>query len=180
MKVVRVDSLGDIIAYKPKEIQVLGAIYDKVPEEFLDDFEVVLNTARTKYMNKVGEAKMRGEKPKSALYKKESISEVIKPFLDKFNALDNFENKRVIKTDNPRIPSDDEKITVKKTSILVDTEIDLEDLGSMFDNFESDNLNDEKVEVNLDDDLGTSTISLGSDTDGLFEGDEFDFESLLD
>lgn len=181
MKIVRVETLGDLVAYKPKEIQVLGAVYDKVPSEFMDDFEVVCNSAKTQYDSKVAEAKSKGEKPKSAQIKKESIDNIIRPFLNRFGIEDKAVHQRVIRTDNPRIPGDNERVTVaKKPSILADTEVDLDDLDSIFDNFDSDTLGDEvKVEVPLED-ADVQTLTLGTGTDDLFDGDDFDFESLLD
>lgn len=180
MKVVRVETLGDIVAYKAKEIQVLGSVYDKVPTEFKDDFEVVCNSAKMNYDTKVAEAKAKGEKPKSAQLKKESIETIIKPFLNRFGIEEKAVHQRVISTTNPRIPEDNEKVTVaKRQSILADTDVNLEELGDIFDNFDSDALGDE-VRVELDQTEGAQTVTLGVGTDELFDGDEFDFEGLLD
>ena len=118
MEVVRVETLGDIVAFKPKVIDVLGSVLDKVPEEFREDFEVVLNTARTYYDDKVEEAKLKGEKPKSASIKKEAITTIIKPFLTKVGVTDaKREHVTVTRSKDPRIPSSNEKIKLDKNTV---------------------------------------------------------------
>ena len=44
IKVVRVEKLGDVCAFKPNEIQVVGNVYDKIPAEEKENFEAVVQS----------------------------------------------------------------------------------------------------------------------------------------
>ena len=178
MEIKRVESLGDIVAFKPKEIQVLGSVYDKVPAEFFDSFCVVCQNAKKSYDAKVSEAKSKGEKPKSAQFKKEAIAENITPFLnDKCGVSDVKRAKSVTRVVKPKGTS----VRKERESLIKEVDTSLEDLDDIFGNFDAETY--EPTRINVEEAIeGTpfenTSVDLGDD---LFSGDElndFDWESL--
>lgn len=170
MKVVRVDKLGDVCAFKPKEIQVVGSVYDVIPKESLEDFESVLNSAKESYDKKVVDAKSKGMKPKSAQFKAEAIAEFVKPFLAKFGVEGKKERskEKVIKSKEP-------KITDAKDPVSVDlSEADQKKAEEFYDsNFSADMLNDSAPQESpkkLDDDLDDLSDDFDLDDDFNFDG----------
>ena len=189
MNVKVVDKLGDIVAYKPNEVQVIKGLYDKVPSEFRSDFESVLITARESYFRMVKESKDKGEKPKSAAIKKQTISSIIEPFLNRHNIIKSEVVTRVYKTENPRIPADGEIPVVTKNvaprvrkQTIVSTNVDRNKVSELFDKFDPQN-----PDASLSSMTQISKVSVNPLTEGLFEDssetlDEFDgvdFEGLL-
>lgn len=182
MEIVRVEKLGDLVAYKPKEIQVIGNVYDKIPVEFMEDFKLVCNSAKTKYEALVAEDKSAGRKPASAQHKKTSIEELIKPFLKNHGLIDEVSVK-VIRATSPRIPSDSDRSYVRSAKSLVqEVELNLDEMSDLFDNFDSDTLDDTHVDIPTDEVEGALPITSVTLDEDLFDGDAFDvdFESLMD
>lgn len=172
LKVVRVEKLGDVCAFKSNEIQVVGNIYDRVPAESLEDFAVVLNNAKDSYDAKVAQAKSVGEKPKSAQYKSEAISEFVKPFLAQFGLEPKKEKKTVEKVIRPKDP----KITDAKDPVQIElSDVEKKSAERYYDdNFPSDMLDDSVDEV-----AETSAqVALGEISDDFDLDDDFDFEGL--
>lgn len=171
-KVVRVEKLGALCAFKPKEIQVVGALYDRVPQEQMSDFETVLNKAKELYDFKVADVKASGEKPKATSLKSEALDEVLTPWLERTGI--NNAPKRVVSR-NPRIVSGSDKTEVAAS-------IDIGRVTELYDNFPSDELSDGKVEeaVLPEDDIFEDGDSLDSgdvadifgDSEDLFEDSE--------
>lgn len=174
MKVVRVEKLGDVCAFKPKEIQVVGNVYDMIPSEAREDFESVLNSAKESYDAKVKDAKSKGEKPKSAQFKAEAIAEFVKPFLAKFGV----EDKKEKKTTSKVIKSKEPKITDAKDPVSVDLSETEKAKAEQYydDNFSSDMLDDSAEENSLSSSNGG--VDLGDISDDFDLEDDFDFEGL--
>lgn len=81
MNITSVENLSAVVAYKPKEIQVNKGVYDRVPDSHKEQFDNVLNNARSFYDKTVLEVKAKGEKPNAHTIKSESINRYINPFL---------------------------------------------------------------------------------------------------
>lgn len=171
LKVTRVEKLGDVCAFKSNEIQVVGNVYDRVPAESLEDFTVILNNAKDAYDAKVADAKAKNEKPKSAQYKSEVVSEIVRPFLAKFGVEGKQERKTVEKVIRPKDP----KITDAKDPVQIElTEVEKKSAERYYDdNFPSDMLDDSVDEV-----VTGPTVELGSVSDDFDLEDDFDFEGL--
>lgn len=173
LKVVRVEKLGDVCAFKPKEIQVVGSVYDIVPKEAMEDFESVLNSAKESYDKMVADAKASGEKPKSAQFKATAIAEFVKPFLAKYGVEGKKERskEKVITPKNP-------KITDAKDPVEVDlTEDEQKKAEEFYDNnFSSDMLDDSVEEPNMG--KKKEEVDLGDLSDDFDLDDDFDFEGL--
>lgn len=173
LKIVRVEKLGDVCAFKPNEIQVVGNIYDRVPEESREDMAVIFNNAKDAYDAKVAQAKASGEKPKSAQYKSEVIADVVKPFLAKFGLEPKKEKKIIEKVIAPKEP----KITDAKDPVQVElSSVDKKTAESYYDNnFPSDMLDDSVDEITTP----KAQVALGEISDDFdLDGDDFDFDGF--
>lgn len=188
MEIKRVETLGDVVAFKPNEIQVVGNVYDRVPAEFFDSFVTVCNNAKLAYDAKVDAAKKAGNKPKSAQYKKEAIAENITPFLSQRCGVTDARAGVTIRTTRPRIPGDNEQVVVNhRVSLVQDVDVALDDVSDLFGDFDADTYEPNRISYDqvegglVIDGSGVSmtlpeSIDLGED---LFEGDAFDWSSLI-
>lgn len=173
LKISRVEKLGDVCAFKSNEIQVVGNIYDRVPEDSREDMAVIFNNAKDAYDAKVAQAKASGEKPKSAQYKSEVISDIVKPFLSKFGLEPKKEKKIIEKVIAPKAP----KITDAKDPVQLElTSVDKKTAESYYDNnFPSDMLDDSIDEVTT----SKPQVELGTISDDFdLDGDDFDFDGF--
>lgn len=82
VKIVVEEKLGGQISFGGKEIRVLKATYEAVPEDKRAEFDTVLVKAQEVYQAKVAEVKKSGERPQASKLKSEAIAEVITPFLE--------------------------------------------------------------------------------------------------
>lgn len=177
-KVIRVDKLGDVCAYKPDCIQVLGEVYDKVPADKKEDFDAVLVSSREKYEGMVAKAKAAGEKPKSAQYKAEAIVSIVKPFLEGLG-IESGKGSKKADSKEKVIKPKDPKITDAKDPVKVDTEpIDTKAAEEFYDNnFAEDALDDSAEETPQEE--GFEGNEFGDElSDGFDVDDGFDFEGI--
>lgn len=181
LKVVTVEKLGAICAFKPTEIQVVKEVYDKISQGDISDFEVVLNETKKNYESKVAAAKANGEKVNALSLKAEAINEVLMVWMQTKGYSAETEKKVVSR--NPRIPKDNEKIA------LADVKIDKELVAEFYDNFPSDILDDsvssEEVKDQIEDlfdgeaDLfGDDVFVSDIDSNGIDFSDEVDIPSV--
>lgn len=149
MKVVSVEKLSSVVAFRPKQIEVPESVYNSVPKGKIEDFESVLNLARDTYQSKVDEIKAKGEKPQAAKIKSEVIDEIINPFLRNLGINRDVE-KKVVRSSKPRITDAKEKVVYESL-----TEDQIQVAKDYYDNnFKEDMLDDsfeEKPDVIPDD-----------------------------
>lgn len=160
IKIVVVDKLGAMCAFKPKEIQVLRSVYDSIPEEKKEDFEEQLRDTRDCYQKKVDEARSRGEKPKSAQFKSEAISEVVDKWLST-NGIQE-EKVKIVRSSNPRIPKDVPEVQI--------SEEEQKEMEGIYENYPTEALEDDRPEK----------VEENSLDEGFFEGDAFEDEDDLE
>jgi hypothetical protein len=176
IKVVRVEKLGDVCAFKPNEIQVVGNVYDKIPAEEKENFEAVVNNAKDAYDAKVAEAKAVGEKPKSAKFKAEVIAQFITPYLAKFG-VDGKRTKDRTKVERVVTPKDP-KITDAKDPVQINlTDVQKKSAEEFYDNNFSDEILDDSVDE-VEEPKANGNVYIGEVSDDFDLDVDFDFEGL--
>lgn len=182
MNIVIVDKLGDIIAFKPKEIQVRRLEYDQVPKDVINDFEVLCRKAKDYYNVETQEIKSKGGKPNPMRIKSESIVKYIYPFMNKYNIKTLKRGKQVVKGDIDKTPKSVNKqdsnsrvkeSKVKGSDLKEDLSKDVVDkVRSMYNNFNSEELSDELKENDSKEVKPNSNIDVVF-SEGLFnDGDD--------
>lgn len=175
LNIVRVEKLGDVCAFKLKEIQVVGNIYDRVPEESREDFAVVLNNARDAYNKKVQDAKDAGQKPASAQFKSEAIAQFVSPFLANLGLEPKKTREKVERVVRPKNP----KITDAKDPVQIElTEEQKDQAEKYYDNNFSDEILDDSLEIKEEPKDEFESAYIGEVPDEFDMDDDFDFEGL--
>lgn len=163
MKVVIVDTLGAIAAFRPKQIEFLREVYDKIPDAQKDSLESVLNKCKEGYDQQVAEDKKNGVRPSPAAIKTKVFGEILYPWLDSMNvphgtlARSSGETKTV-KAKNPRIPKE-----VKEEPTV---QISIDEVSKLYDNNFPADL--------MEDSAPTHNEPLEGENESLFDGDYFD------
>lgn len=164
MKVVVVDKLGAIAAFRPKQIEFLRGVYDKIPDAQKPDLDTVLNECKNAYDVQVAKDKENGLRPSSAAIKNKVFGDILYPWLDSMNVdygksvRKKSDGVRTVKAKNPRIPKE-----VKEEPTV---QINIDEVSKMFDN----NFPAELME----DSAPIESQSMEGEDESLFEGDYFD------
>lgn len=82
VKIVVEEKLGGQVSFGGKEIRVLKATYDAIPEDKRSEFDGLLVRAQEVYQEKVAAVKAAGQRPQASKLKSEAIAEVITPFME--------------------------------------------------------------------------------------------------
>ena len=164
MKVVIVETLGAIAAFRPNQIEFLKEVYDKIPDAQKDSLESVLNKCKEGYDKQVAEDKKNGIRPSPAAIKTKVFGEILYPWLESFGVSHGSVSRKssgetkTVKAKNPRIPKD-----VKEEPSV---QISIEEVSKMYDNnFPADLMEDSAPQA---------SEPLEGEDDSLFEGDFFD------
>lgn len=179
VKITVEEKLGGQVAFGGREIRILKATYEAVPEEKRAEFDEVLVKAQEVYQEKVALAKKTGVKPQASKLKAEAIAEIINPFLTANSVVkgtvNRGENVRVIK---PSIKKDSKQIKEAKSAT------DIESLEKELDNFPTDMLDDSSEVVvkeepkgdfdDLEDELGLDDVFGEGDEDVFSESEHKD------
>lgn len=181
-KIVKVDKLGALCAFRAKEIQVVASLYDSVPADKLEDFGIVLNKAREKYESLVSESKAGGEKLSSGKCKSKAVFLVLNPWLERMGIAKSTPVRTIV-SKNPGIPSNKVKVDI------VSGKIDKERIAKIYNQFPSESLEDSMpggespvdaaVGNNVFEDVDVFNLSDDSSTEKVVGGDKVDFEDLL-
>lgn len=164
MKVVTVDKLGAIAAFRPKQIEFLKSVYDKIPDAQKSDLHTVLNECKKAYDVQVAKDKENGIRPSPIAIKSKVFEDILYPWLDSMNVdhgkpvRRKSDGVRTVKAKNPRIPKE-----VKEEPTV---QINIDEVSKMFDN----NFPAELME----DSAPSEPQLMEGEEESLFEGDYFD------
>lgn len=178
-----IENLSAVVAFRPKEIQVSKSIYDMVPDIHKENFNQILMKARESYESLVEQAKSCGEKPKAMALKSQVVTEIVNPFL---SSLSIGEKPKVTRTIRPQEDKEEE-------SIRVLTQEEKDKVKKLYNNFDSESLEDSKEETTSDTedffvegevdifaDMEISSVDVGNNDDiDVPDLDEVNFEDLI-
>lgn len=181
MDVVRVEGLNTLVSFKPKEIQVAPNVFDAIPPESFEDFEVVMNKACERYWEVVDEYHAEGKRAPATSCKRAALEDVVLPFVSKFGVdvkVKRTPKPRVVKSVAPKISDPKEPIRVVQPK-LSDEEL-VEKAHRFYDNNFDESVLDDSVEV--DEEKPESVESaLGIESEDFLETDfDLDFAGLED
>lgn len=130
------ECLGDIVGFSGPDVRVLKDLYDRIPSEFKEDFDQVLESARSAYYSLHEDNKRNNIKSSPTVEKRQIVETMINPFLYKHN-LGNYKAVRtIVKSINPGIPGE-EKVTIARKSPVIE-QVDTTEVADLFDNFDWD------------------------------------------
>lgn len=167
VKIVVEEKLGGQVAFGGKEIRVLKATYEAVPEEKRHEFDEVLIKAQERYQGLVAEVKATGARPQASKLKAQAINEVINPFMESHSVAKGSVKRSETRVIKPTVTRESQKTKEAESST------DEDSLKEEFDDFPTDLLDDssEEVEAKPKGDFDDLEDELGLD-DVLADGDE--------
>lgn len=174
VKIVVEEKLGGQVSFGGKEIRVLKATYEAVPEDKRSEFDSILIKAQEVYQSKVAEVKKTGSRPQASKLKSEAIAEVVTPFMEANSVAKGTVKRSETRVIKPTVTRDTSKVKIAESSTTK------EDLTAEFDNFPTDMLDDSVEEVkvqpkgdfdDLEDELGLDDV-LGDGEEDVFGSDE--------